>query len=204
MFTTADSEAYPDENSNGIPDDQEIDDSNLDLDGNGVSDVLQHDIRCLNTVIGDSQIGLKCHSGLDVEQIKSIDPDSIADKENKPDDIAFGLISFKVKVAEPGDTAYVTVYLSEPAPAEANWYRYDTTNGWYPYSHATFRGDDRSMVDLVLKDGGPDYGDVDGAKNGVIIDTSGVGALTQTEPKPSGGGGGGGGCFIGTASSWIY
>ena len=111
----------------------------------------------------------------------------------------YGLISFKVKVNTAGATAEVTIYLSEVAPSDAKWYKYDAINGWQDYSaHATFSAD-RTSVTLELKDGG--FGDADGAANGIIVDPSGLGSATPAPeptptPAPSGDGGGGGGCFI--------
>jgi len=124
----------------------------------------------------------------------SIDPAAIADTQNKPDEMPIGLISFKVKVANIGDFARVAIYFSEPLPNGAKWYKYDSINGWQPYSdHATFGGDRKSVV-LELKDG--DYGDADGVANGIIVDPSGPGIAAGGggAAPPSGGGGG---CFIG-------
>ena len=209
-----------DTNLNGIPDDQEVD-STVDLDGNGTPDINQSDIACVNTVVGDGMIGVSFHDSTTVssiESIESIDPDTISDTNNSPETIPFGLITFKLTVANPGDTAVVTVYLSEPAPAGATWYIYDPINGWQDYSaHATFSEDGMSVT-LELIDG--DYGDADGTANGIIVvGTSGLGFAPAsdgggngdgssgdggdggTPVAPSGdGGGGAGGCFIATAA----
>jgi len=209
-----------DTNLNGIPDDQEVD-STVDLDGNGTPDINQSDIACVNTVVGDGMIGVSFHDSTTVssiESIESIDPDTISDTNNSPETIPLGLITFKLTVANPGDTAVVTVYLSEPAPAGATWYIYDPINGWQDYSaHATFSEDGMSVT-LELIDG--DYGDADGTANGIIVvGTSGLGFAPAsdgggngdgssgdggdggTPVAPSGdGGGGAGGCFIATAA----
>ena len=156
----------------------------------------QGDMKCVNTGGGAAQIGIK--QGANVTSIESLmwtDPDTIEDTRNKPDDVPLGLVSFKLIVDNEGDTAEVTVYLSEPAPAGAKWYKYDAINGWQDYSaHAVFSLD-RKSVTLQFQDGG--FGDADGVANAFIIDPSGVG----TSSSGSGSGGGGGGCFISTASS---
>jgi hypothetical protein len=188
-----------DQNQNGVPDDQEVDDPNLDLDNNGTPDMNQGDMKCVNTAGGAAQISVK--QGTHVTSIESLrwtDPDTINDTQNKPDNLPLGLVSFKLIVDNAGDTAEVTVYLSEPAPAGAKWYRYDTINGWQDYSaHAVFSLD-RKSVTLQFEDGGA--GDADGVANAVIIDPSGLGT-SSSGSGGGGGGGGGGGCFISTASS---
>jgi hypothetical protein len=158
-------------------------------------------MKSVNTVVvGDGQVGVKQGTNvISVDSIKSIDPDDISDTTNKPDEMPLGIITFKVTVDNPGDTAEVTVYLSEPAPSGAKWYKYDTIHGWQDYTaHATF-SPDGTYVTLALKDG--DYGDCDGTANRIIVDPSGLGAAsTPSPPPPAGGGGGGGGCFIATAA----
>jgi len=185
-----------DQNQNGIPDDQEVDDPNLDLDDNGVPDVNQGDMKCVNTGGSAGQIGVKEGDNVaSIECLNWTDPDTIDDTRNKPDDMPMGLVSFKLEVGNPGDIGKVTVYLSEPAPAGAKWYKYDAINGWQDYSaHAVF-SPDRTSVTLQFKDG--DFGDADGVENAIIIDPSGAGILSAVS---GGGGGGGGGCLISTAA----
>ena len=197
-FTTIDVSASDDTNSNGIPDDQDVD-STVDMDGDGTPDIDQpDDIKSVNTVVGDGQIGIKEGTNVtSIESFKSIDPDTISDTTNKPDEIPLGLITFKVTVDNLGDTAEVTVYLSEPAPSGAKWYKYDIIHGWREYPYATFNSD--GTVTLLLKDGDWEYGDCDGTANRIIVDPSGLGTAPTT-PPPSGGGGGVVGCFIATAA----
>jgi len=187
-----------DQDSNGIPDDQEVD-SAVDLDNDGTPDMNQSDMKCVNAMVGDGQIGIKEGTNVgSIELLCSIDPNTISDTENRPDDMPLGLIGFKLEVNTAGDIATVTVYLSEPASSDAKWYKYDFINGWQDYSaHATF-GSDRTSVTLVLKDG--DYGDVDGAANGIIVDPSALvfapdadGGVTCRMTMEEG-------CFIGTAA----
>jgi len=189
-----------DQNSNGIPDDQEVD-STVDLDSDGISDIDQDDMKCVNIVVGDGQIGIKEGTNVtSIEWLKSIDPDTIPDTQNKPEEMPLGLISFKVEVGTAGDTAEVTVYLSKPEPNDATWYKYDSINGWQDYSdYATFSADRRSVM-LELKDGS--FGDADGTENGIIVDPSGFDTVSDnnnigTDPPE---GLGLGFCFINTAA----
>jgi len=190
-----------DTNSNGIPDDQEVD-STVDVDENGIFDILQDDIKCVNAVTGDEQIGVKISTNAtSLESIKSTDPDEIADIENRPDEMPLGVISFKIRVKNPGDSAAITVYFSEAASDGASWYKYDLINGWQDYSDHAIFSDSRKSVILELKDGG--FGDADEIANGVIIDPSGFGGISSTSSDSESSGGvssGGGGCFIATAA----
>ncbi len=157
--------------ANGIPDDQEIDDT-IDLDENGEADINQSDIKCVETLVGNGQICIKGSTNIvSLDTLKAIDPVLISDTINKPDNMPLGLISFKVFVNTPGDTAEVTVYLSEAAESTAGWYKHDSINGWQDFfSHATFIANRKSLT-LQLKDGG--FGDADGTANGIIVDPSG-------------------------------
>jgi hypothetical protein len=191
-----------DQNQNGVPDDQEVDDPNLDLDNNGTPDMNQGDMKCVNTGGEAAQIGVK--QGANVNSIECLmwtDPDTIEDTQNKPDEVPLGLVNFKLIVDNAGDIAEVTVYLSEPAPAGAKWYKYDAINGWQDYSAYAVFSPDRASVTLQFQDGG--FGDGDGVANAVIIDPSGPGTLLSGSGSGGGGGGGsggGGGCFISAAS----
>jgi chitinase len=191
-----------DTNSNGIPDDQEVD-TTVDIDENGIFDIFQDDIKCVNAVTEDEQIGVKISTNImSIESIKSTDPNEIADFENRPDEMPLGVISFKITVENPGDTAVVTVYFSEAASDGAGWYKYDSINGWQDYSDHAIFSDSRKSVTLELKDGG--FGDADGIANGVIIDPSGFGGISSTSKDSESSSGvssaGGGGCFIATAA----
>jgi len=198
-FTTIDALASDDPDQDGVPDEQEIADPDVDLDEDGNSDMTQGDLKCVNTVIGDGQIAVKQETNVtSVDALMSIDPATITDTHNKPDEMPLGIICFKLTVDNPGDMAQVTLYLSEPAPSSAHWYKYDPVNGWQDYSaHATFSGDRRSVV-LELKNG--DYGDADGVANSIVVDPSGPGTSSVAPAPPPPSGGGGGGCFIGVAT----
>ena len=170
LFTTVTNSNDTDP-ENGIPDDQEVDNT-VDLDDDGDADINQSDIRCVDTATGDGQIGIKGGSNVSsIECLTAVDPETISDTTNKPDSLPLGLVTFNVHVDSPGDTAEVTVYLSAAAASGAGWYKYDSINGWQDYSaHAAYSTDRRSVT-LALKDG--DYGDADGTANGIIVDPGG-------------------------------
>jgi len=154
-------------------------------------------------------------AGATITSLSVVDPYSIADDTNRPEDLPYGLIDIGLNVPT-GATIEVTFYLPSPAPAGYGWIKYSPTRGWFDYSdHATFNGD-RTQVTISLTDGG--LGDEDGVANGVIVDPSGLGLPATETPQPpggggtggtggaagvsggvsGGGGGGGGGCFVST------
>lgn len=190
-----------DSNSNGIPDEQEVD-GTIDLDEDGVNDVQQDDIKCVNTIIGDTQVGIKTSTiGASIASLKAIDPNIYPVTQDKPDDMPFGLFTFTINVDTPGGEARATAYFSEAVPESAKWIKYNQLNGWIDYSeYATF-GADRKSVTFTVRDGG--LGDADFVENKVIVDPAGPGVYVSTDqPDPkSGGGGGGGGCFISTVGN---
>jgi len=200
-----------DTDGDGIPDDQQLEpDSTVDLNGDGIRDVLQisDTFKVLNTFDESGQMGIEV-SGVTLDSIESIDPDDIADAEGKPDDMPLGLLSFRLRGVPIGGVIDITVYLSEPAPSNGRWFRYDLMNGWHDHAASDpariLFGPGRMSLTLRLKDG--DYGDADGVENGVISDPGGVGTRTSSgaaDPgslPPSGEAGfGGGGCFIATAA----
>ncbi len=179
--------------------DQRVDDS-VDLNADGIPDNQQPDvILSVNTAggTGSKQIGISpVGTDVVVEFIRSVAASTIGETANRPTDLPFDLVNYRLKVTSADGTAQVKVYLSEPAPSDAKWYKYDTIDGWIDYSaHATLSAD-RKSITIELKDG--DYGDLDRIVNGEIIDPGGVGVTTSPLPPlaSSGGGGGGGGCFI--------
>jgi PKD repeat protein len=199
-FTTEVS--FNDTNSNGVPDTQEVD-GTVDVDNNGILDLDQmlSDIKfkCMNTFSGDKQIGFEGITNVfSIDSVMSIDPDIFPDR---PGSLPFGMISIKLRTIDPGDTAVVVMYFSEPAPEGTRWYKYDSINGWQDYlAYATFSADRKSLV-LELKDGG--HGDSDGVENSIIVDPGAV-VGSAGGADSAGAGGGGGGCFIATAAFGSY
>jgi len=203
-FTTVLS-ADDDLDGDGVPDAQEVD-FEVDLDENGAPDQSQDEIKSAHTSAGDALVSLKSPPAEGfIETFKT----SVSDPNDSSSAIGLqfpmGLVSFKLAVPNPGDTATVVIYFSEALPEGLTWYKYTPDKGWHSYAeHAKIAVDGKSVI-LELQDGG--YGDADGAVNGMIVDPSGVGYVTvanTTLPNTvgssgGGGGGGGGGCFIGSA-----
>ena len=197
-----------DSDGNGVPDIQQVTDGTIDLDNDGYFDVSSSTYKMVST--NGISFGLEASNNVtSIDFLKSIDPDDILDTVGKPSDLDFGLIQFKISVANIGDTAQVKIYFSQPVGT--TWYKYDLINGWTDYSrdypaNVEFSSDGQSVL-LRLIDGGA--GDSDGVANGIIVDPSGPGAVASvlsisSASGGSGGGGGGGGCFIATAAFGSY
>jgi hypothetical protein len=200
--------AGTDLDGDGIPDDQEVD-VRVDLNGDGIPDLFQSEIKCVNTVVGNGQMGLSIENSPHVTEI--VDIESVTPPSPIPEDVTIplGLLSFTLQVQDPGDQVTVRVYLSEPAPTGAKWYKYDVIDGWREYPHAHF-SPDGTYVDFELKDGDFDLGDADRIEDGMIVDPSGMGLLPEaTAPPesaaPSEGADSSGrsslGCFVAAAAS---
>jgi len=162
----------------GVPIAQKVPDD-VDLDNNGVYDNQQDSIKSLTSIVGDVQVGMKSEypSQYTITMARSIDPESIEDTYNRPDQLPFGMLAFKIKVESPGDIAVITAHYSTPLPEETLWYTYDFQDGWQFFRPQL--SSDRRTVTLVLKDGG--NGDADGIPNGYIVDPSGPGILDTEE-----------------------
>jgi hypothetical protein len=174
-----------------------------DLNQDGIPDVSQinEHFKVLNSTDGSGPIALETANINDIiEYITSIGPDAYPDEagETKPEDIPFGLLSFRLRPQNSGDTSTVIVYFSEPLTDEYLWYKYDHLRGWYIFPDATF-GDNRRSLTFSIQDGG--NGDADGLVNGIIVDPSGAGAdpteeITVPQSGSSGISGSGGICFV--------
>lgn len=142
----------------------------------------------------------------DLTSMNCVDPGSIEDSPDKPDDFPYGLIEMEIEVINAGDQAIITIYLPKVAPADYKWYKYTSTGEWVDFDRNVISngsGDgavfntDRTEVALYITDNGQ-YDDDPAVM--IIRDPSGIGFLAA-----SGGAGssssGGGGCFISTAAS---
>jgi hypothetical protein len=203
-ITAADTD---DTDSNGLIDAQEVAGDDLDLDDNGVSDAAQDDLACVAAGTGEGHVGLKVANGnARVVGLKSVSPDQVSNTRNLPQMTEFGAVSFKLYLEAGQSEATVSVYFSEPAPDDTDWFKYNAELGWQLYEGAQF-SDDRRSVSYTLIDGGS--GDDDGVVNGVIIDPAGLGYrqaadtddtatdADATPPAVSAGSSSGGSCFIG-------
>ncbi len=201
-FTTAISS--DDLDSNGIPDANEASDTD-DFNLDGIPDNTQPDvIKSIRSTDGSIYFGVEKFSAAisEIESLELIDPNTIADTVNRPDDLIFGLISFRLRVDQPGATVFMRIYFSGEIFENDVYYKYDRINGWYDYSdHTTYADDGRSVV-LEIRDGG--FGDSDGTANSIIVDPGGLSTATTTNFVNTNINGdasdGGSGCFIATAA----
>jgi hypothetical protein len=171
-FTTHDAIDAGDEDGNGLLDDQEVGLS-VDLDGDGTPDALQDGLLCVNTLDPlNPYVAVKqVNDDAQIVALRALTIGGLGLASTQPQHMT-GLISFKLYL-EPGvTTASITVLFSEPAPENAEWYKFNSDEGWQAYPNVVFSEDRKSMT-IVLEDGGA--GDQDGVRNGVIVDPSGLG-----------------------------
>lgn len=150
------------------------------------------------------QLGVLLSSDADIVSLRAADANSVevGSIANRPE-VLTSLISFKLNLRNGATTADVTVYFSQPAPADAIWFKYTPEAGWVPYNNVTFAGD-RKSITIHFTDGGA--GDDDGVQNGIIVDPSGLGYADNSgygisDSSTSSSGSSGGGCFISASKS---
>ncbi|WP_319523330.1 choice-of-anchor U domain-containing protein [uncultured Desulfosarcina sp.] len=199
-FITIAAETAGDANLDGIPDSQEVGDA-VDVNEDGVADSLEGDIMSFATVEGQTIVGVEPTSeGITLVSVESIASDTITDQSVQ---LGFGLIGFRLYLADGVTTAAVKISFNTRVPADAQLYKYTEENGWQAYSNAVFAAN-RKSVTIVLVDGGE--GDEDGVVNGVIVDPSGISYSTESDSAAvssttsDASSSGGGGCFIVTAT----
>ena len=159
-----------DNNNNGMPDDQEVNDS-----GN-------HS-RSIRTVIGN--IVVVVETSADITSLQSLDHRSVTNPAGRPDRMPWGLIRFRIDIADPGDTVPVTISFIDAAQEKGIFYSYSPEKGFGDYSeYIVALAPDKESLIIEIQDGG--FGDLDGAVNGVIVGSFGIGQNA----------GGGGGCFL--------
>ncbi|MDF1552171.1 MAG: MopE-related protein [Deferrisomatales bacterium] len=213
-----------DVDGNGTPDGC---DPLIDSDGDGVSenqgdcddgnaaiypgatdacgDGIDQDCSGTDATCGDSTASLQCLNGQTVQlatqggetfrRVTVVDPEALSNQTGAPDVVPYGAFDLEIETGV-GATIKVIVTLPEAAPSGYVWYKHNAATGWQQFSQAAFSADRRTIT-LTLVDGG--MGDADGLANGLIVDPSALGFVTEEEPPPassSGGGGGGGGCFL--------
>jgi hypothetical protein len=205
-FTTLDPIDTDDPDGDGIPDDQKVTDPTLDLDGDGIPDITQSDIRCVNSVVGNVQIGVSIKNAANVsaiESIRSIDPSTITAPPGAAQNLPYGLLAFKLIVDNLGDPVTVEVFYSNPLPPDVRWLKQDSLHGWQDHTNHVTISADRKSARLNLRDG--DIGDCDETENRVIVDPSGPAvfvspATPPATPPGADSGSDGGGCLIATAA----
>jgi hypothetical protein len=177
--------------------DSDSDTVEINITENGIQSFPVYFIALETTTL--SVLGLKPDNNSHLVSLQSIDPESddIAHRDGMPQNMIYGLVDFKIKVAIPGSSATVTVLLPEPMPQGYRWYKYSQSQGWSDYSTNVSLNGDRTQLSITLVDGGT--GDDDGQQNGIIVDPSAMGSALNV--SGSSGSGGGGGCFIDTLSN---
>jgi hypothetical protein len=171
-FTTHDAIDAGDEDGNGLLDAQEVG-LTVDLDGDGTPDALQDGLLCVSTsdTLNPYVAVKQVKDDAQVVALRALTLSGLGLASTQPQHMT-GLISFKLYL-EPGvTTASITVLFSDPAPENAEWYKFNSDEGWQTYQNVAFSEDRKSMT-ILLEDGGA--GDQDGVRNGVIVDPSGLG-----------------------------
>jgi hypothetical protein len=141
----------------------------------------------------NEEIGMQVMSGGKPVRLEIVDPDTIPDTLDKPNDLFYGLIDLQIKVHPIGGTSGVTFYLLTPAPWGYTWCKYSSDDGWSNCSEYATWNDVRDQLALTLTDGG-EGDDVDVAE-GFIVDPSGLGSPAADSEAWAGGSTG---CFIAT------
>jgi hypothetical protein len=186
-----------DNDGNGIPDEQEVD-RLADLDEDGTWDVNQDTIKSIDVGDGKS-LGISIKDSSNVVAIESVQAEnqgadqSPTDESGNPEEFPFGLINFKLIMNQPGDSAEIRIYFSEPAPDNGRWLKYNPIEAiWTDFSSQSDFSDDRRFLTLYLEDGGD--GDADGIANGIIVDPSGIAVSSS--------GSGSSGSWLDSLSGW--
>ncbi|MBW2003246.1 MAG: hypothetical protein JRI72_01335, partial [Deltaproteobacteria bacterium] len=167
------------------------DEVSVTINDNGITG-FPDDVVTMTSSTGES-IGIKEDSGGNCVSLSAVDPSTITNITNKPENLIYGLINMQIRTDTVSGTVKLIFYLPTPAPDGYKWFKYGPNKGWYDYSdHAVFNAE-RDQVTLTLIDGGT--GDDDGVANRIIVDPSGLGSAPEPPPAPSVGG-----CFIVTAA----
>lgn len=196
-FTTMSFEAVGDGNSNGVLDIQELDDL-VDLDENGIPDVDQDDMLGVNTMdmLNPHIVIQTLSADVQIAGAQSTELNFFSLVNNYPDNMT-NIISFKLYLGDDVTTITIAVHFTQPAPVDAQWYKYDLESGWMAYPNVEFSADRKSIY-ISLEDGGA--GDQDGVVNGIVVDPSGLGYDLQSgagdASADASAGAGASGCFI--------
>lgn len=161
-----------DDNTNGIPDSQEV----------PVGEVIpgsdRTDLKCFKAASGDMNLGVRVSgngSAANLIGARAVSPDRLDIAASSNANLPIGLIGYKLEVAQPADTASMTIYFSDAIPANQDWLYYKPAG--YARIHNSISTSDRKSVTLQLQDGGD--GDMDGVANGIIVGLSGYGGSSE-------------------------
>lgn len=180
-------------NSDGLSDTDEF---SVTVTDNGTT-VFSDDVLPLLTTTGRN-IGIRMDCGCTLAELDALDPATVADNENRPDDLIYGLVKLNIMVDSPGASSTYTLVLPEPAPEGYKLYKHDENSGWSDFSANSVFNADRTQITVTITDGGT--GDSDGVADGMICDPSGLGIIEERTSEQTSSsdddGGGGSGCFI--------
>jgi len=199
-----------DKNKNKIPDSQEVS-ADVDINGDFIPDLEQQTlVKTVSTYNDQGMMGVSTESNdtvVEVQAAASIDPTTLVSEEYSTpypeNETPYGLLGYKIKVTQPGESVRATIYLSNPVdPQQTQWIRYDDVNGMQNCSGTTEVDESGLIVDRYLVDGGDE--DADGTANGVIVDLSGPRTASGTNDSSlaistdgsASPGGSSSGCFI--------
>jgi hypothetical protein len=124
-------------------------------------------------------VGVEVLSGGQLVALRPVDPLTLAESPDMPQDLPYGLLDMQIKTGRPGGTVTVRVYLDGPAPADYRWYKFDSVDGWTDFGANAVFNAARDQVRLTLVDGWE--GDGDGVENGIIADTSALGSPIDSD-----------------------
>jgi chitinase len=202
-----------DKDGNGVPDNQEVD-ALSDLNADGIADIDQDTlIKSVTSITTDGQdlqmaVAVETEaSPYEIEAVEAVDPSSLdSPLPETLESLPYGLLAYKIRVAEPGQATTVRLYFSNQISQDTQWVRYSSDGTWQAFTESTAVDDSGYSAERLITDGGST--DDDGVANGTIVELigprsatattdgdSGAG-LTDADTAPSGGTGGGAGCFL--------
>jgi hypothetical protein len=161
-------------NHNRIPDSQEID-CFIDLNADGIDDADQSSrIKSILNFDGSLKLALVIAEGDEAAEIQAaanVDPSTLPEPFFTTQEMAYGLLRYKISVPSPGQEIHVIIYVSDPMEPGTPWLRYDSVMGWEDISDNIHIAPDGTRITRTVIDGGT--GDADGTANGIIVDQCG-------------------------------
>ncbi|MBU2513744.1 hypothetical protein KJ966_20580 [bacterium] len=171
----------------------------MDWDGDGTADGDILTVATTNSAGEQCYIGVAAVSNVDrMEIVRSFDISSVSSTgEDTVDNYVLGLFGFRLTVIDSEEPVVLTIYFSESAASDADWYSYDKVNGWLKSDTASFNTS-RTSVTLAIEEGAYDTGDKDNVKNGIVVYKGGLVETSEKIDTDSDDGGIGerGGCLI--------
>jgi hypothetical protein len=190
-FTTPPRKYYP--SASGIPEGQEA-------DAEQAAPIKTSDAQYLLAASLEGEDA----GGTVLDTVESIDPMDLETTLYASSETPFGLLGYRIEVAEPGSSATVSLQLSPAVMADDTlWVCYNSIDEWRDCSATTFIDPGGGTATRTIADGG--IYDADGTANGTIVEISGPlvsgstpdSSLVMTDTLPSGSSdSGGASCFI--------